>query len=548
MIIKNTKMLNCIAILLSLNLAFGAFPSCTPDNPVTDGTEQPSTPEEPGKDDKPDTPDPGDKPSEPGENPDPSEPSEPETPDDGILRILAIGNSFSQDAVEQYLYQLFDAAGQKVIIGNLYIGGCSLERHWGNTSNGKTDYYYRKVVDGVKNETKNVTLLHGLTDEKWDIISLQQSSGVSGQYASYNPYLPNLIAWLRENAPKKDFKLAWHQTWAYASSSTHSAFPNYGSDQMTMYNAIVDCTQKALNDNKFDLLIPSGTAIQDARTSMLGDSFNRDGYHLEVTYGRYTAACTWFEAISGQSVVGNSYAPETVGDFEKQIAQNAAHLAVQKPYEVTEMVDFQKPYTGTPEFSSPVQIDFGAGSAASPDGWNRVAVSTLSNSIYLKGRDGEWSPLVIEKLDGFTSTYNGVGGEPDKPVTIGGIEYPKSVWADGIMVSGTKGAGDTPAAGVTISGFNSAKSYLLRIVAVRFNGSDDARCSEYTVKGASESEKQSIWTGMKTYDESADFSKYMVEFAGVRPDGDGRIKVSVVGKDTEKAADGHINVLVISEE
>ena len=41
---------------------------------------------------------------------------------DGVIRILAIGNSFSQDAVEQYLYELFDAAGIKVIIGNMYIG------------------------------------------------------------------------------------------------------------------------------------------------------------------------------------------------------------------------------------------------------------------------------------------------------------------------------------------------------------------------------------------------------------------------------------------
>ena len=41
--------------------------------------------------------------------------------DDGVVRILAIGNSFSQDAVEQYLYELFDAAGTKVVIGNMYI-------------------------------------------------------------------------------------------------------------------------------------------------------------------------------------------------------------------------------------------------------------------------------------------------------------------------------------------------------------------------------------------------------------------------------------------
>ncbi len=63
------------------------------------------------------------------------------------LRILAIGNSFSQDSVEQYLWELFDAAGIPVIIGNVYIGGCTLERHFQNTVTGKEDYAYRKVVD-----------------------------------------------------------------------------------------------------------------------------------------------------------------------------------------------------------------------------------------------------------------------------------------------------------------------------------------------------------------------------------------------------------------
>ena len=265
-----------------------------------------------------------------------------ENPSGDIIRILAIGNSFSEDAVEQNLYELFEAAGQKVIIGNLYIGGCTLQRHWKNTFNGKADYRYRKIADGKTTEIRDTTLLYGLLDEPWDIISLQQSSGVSGLWESYEPYLGNLISWLRENAPKKDFKLAWHQTWAYSKDSTHKKFPNYGNDQAKMYNAIVDCVKTLMKEYHFDILIPSGTAIQNARTSSLGDTFNRDGYHLERTYGRYTAACTWFEAISGKSVVGNSYAPASVNALQKEIAQEAAHLAVSKPYEVTPIKDCGK--------------------------------------------------------------------------------------------------------------------------------------------------------------------------------------------------------------
>ena len=59
---------------------------------------------------------------------------EPDKPGDevqlpDVVKILAIGNSFSADAVEQELYGLFAAEGKDVIIGNLYIGGCPLATH-----------------------------------------------------------------------------------------------------------------------------------------------------------------------------------------------------------------------------------------------------------------------------------------------------------------------------------------------------------------------------------------------------------------------------------
>ena len=62
------------------------------------------------------------------DNTDPDKPGDEfQLPD--VVKILAIGNSFSADAVEQELYGLFAAEGKKVIIGNLYIGGCPLATH-----------------------------------------------------------------------------------------------------------------------------------------------------------------------------------------------------------------------------------------------------------------------------------------------------------------------------------------------------------------------------------------------------------------------------------
>lgn len=247
------------------------------------------------------------------------------------LRILAIGNSFSQDSVEQYLWELFDAAGIPVVIGNMYIGGCTLERHFRNTVTGKADYAYRKIVDGVKTNKENTPLKEALSDEPWDYVSFQQASGVSGEYETFEPYLQALIAYVRRRVPATA-QFMWHQTWAYAADATHKEFPRYDRDQMKMYKAIVKASKLVMKNHNLPIIIPSGSAIQNARASSMGDVFNRDGYHLELTHGRYTAACTWFETISGESVVGNPYHPDTITKQTAEICQKAAHAACRSPY------------------------------------------------------------------------------------------------------------------------------------------------------------------------------------------------------------------------
>lgn len=253
------------------------------------------------------------------------------------VRILAIGNSFSQDAVEQYLHELADAEGISTIIGNMFIGGCSLERHVKNARDNAPAYAYRKIgTDGKKRERGKMSLEAVLADEDWDYVSLQQASPFSGMYETYEASLPELIEYVKARLPKKT-KLMLHQTWAYASTSKHSGFKNYNYNQLTMYQAITDAVKKAAKVNKIKIVIPSGTAIQNARTSFIGDHLNRDGHHLDVKIGRYTAACTWFECIFKHNVVGNPYGPEGLDEARKAVAQKAAHAAVKRPYKITDL-------------------------------------------------------------------------------------------------------------------------------------------------------------------------------------------------------------------
>lgn len=253
------------------------------------------------------------------------------------IKILAIGNSFSEDAIEQYLHELADADGIETIIGNLFIGGCSLERHMQCVKGNLPDYRYRKIgVDGVTKETPKCDIARAIADEEWDYVSVQQASHFSGDYTTYQPYLSQLVAYVKAHT-KKDVKIVFHQTWAYAQNSDHGGFKRYGNSQKQMYDAINGALKQVIKDIHPDVIVPSGTAIQNARTSSIGDNMNRDGYHLNLLYGRYTAACTWFQAIFKRSVVGNSYAPDGVTAEQKTIAQKAASAAVKHKFKVTQI-------------------------------------------------------------------------------------------------------------------------------------------------------------------------------------------------------------------
>jgi len=251
------------------------------------------------------------------------------------LRILAIGNSFSVNAVEQNFHGIADADLKCAIIGNMYIGGCSLERHFNNSTADAPAYSYRKInAYGVRTVKGGVSLSQALADEKWDIITFQQASHFSGKSETYEPYLTSLLQYAKARAPQAKFY--FHQTWAYAATSGHWAFPDYNSNQENMYKLIAFASGKACREH-YLTIIPAGTAIQNIRGTFVGDKVNiKDGFHLNEL-GCYTAACTWYETIFGKSVVGNSFAPQFISAEERQAAQKAAHAAVRKPYKITDI-------------------------------------------------------------------------------------------------------------------------------------------------------------------------------------------------------------------
>ncbi len=254
------------------------------------------------------------------------------------IKVLAIGNSFSVDAMQNHLYDILKSADyDQIVLGNLYVGGCSLDQHWGYiNSNSSTYTYYKNDDNGQWVAYDGYQALTALQEETWDIVTVQQASPNSGQSDTFGN-LQNIVNWIDSNKTNSNAKIYWHMTWAYQQNSTHEAFPNYGSNQMTMYNAIVDAARNtAMKVAGIDGIIPAGTAIQNLRTSGLGDTLTADGYHLKDTYGDYTASLTWYRALTGESLDLVTYWPDSVVDYKADIMQVAAR-AVYAPYEVSDL-------------------------------------------------------------------------------------------------------------------------------------------------------------------------------------------------------------------
>ncbi len=261
------------------------------------------------------------------------------------LKILAVGNSFSVDAMQHLYLVAKDAGIENVVLGNLYIGSCSIATHLTKMKSNAADYTFyisddasgNMVIEGTRSAK------YGITYDDWDYITIQQASGSSGLSGTFAD-LQSVIDYINSNKTS-DAEILWHMTWAYQQNSTHSGFANYNNNQTTMYSSIVSVVNELiLSNSDISGVIPSGTAIQNLRTSPLGDTLTRDGYHLSYGIGRYTAALTWLAAITGYDIDKITATPTSYPEVAENLdyIKEAVNNAIENPYEVTASV-----YTST---------------------------------------------------------------------------------------------------------------------------------------------------------------------------------------------------------
>ena len=83
----------------------------------------------------------------------------------------------------EYLPALLDNLGvENVSLARIYVAGCSLERHISMYNNDEAAYQYYRSEAGRNRWVKaarNVSLRQALADGEWDIVVMQQASGLN---------------------------------------------------------------------------------------------------------------------------------------------------------------------------------------------------------------------------------------------------------------------------------------------------------------------------------------------------------------------------------
>lgn len=226
------------------------------------------------------------------------------------MNILAIGNSFSEDAT-RYLHQIARADGENIQVVSLYIGGCSLERHYRNMLSNERAYELQ--YNGQKTGFF-VSLSESLLNREWDVVTIQQQSSRSASKDTFYPYVTDLVAFVRKCVPKANIYL--HQTWAYEDDSKMLFELTPYKSFREMASSIINAYAEVAKDMKADGIIPCGQVMASLLENGI-PKVHRDTFHASFGIGRYALALTWYATLTGRSVLDNTFS-----DFDEYIADS----------------------------------------------------------------------------------------------------------------------------------------------------------------------------------------------------------------------------------
>lgn len=274
--------------------------------------------------------------------------------DPSHLKVLMIGNSFSISCLT-HLPKVAADGGQKLDLGSLYIGGCSLEQHTTNVVAELRDekaagvYRYDRVIDnGPRRIVRDARLTDVLKGVKWDIVTIQQASHLSWRAEASHPWGDELVKTVRACAPQA--KIVVQETWSYTPFDARLAQWKLTADEMSarVEAAVADFAKghglktirmgRAVREWRKRLPVVYGAHsfggdVVGGRSQKPEDQFKRnpdltwsvnsDTFHLNEK-GEYLQALVWAAALWNADLEGLSPHPACVTDDEARLMRQIA--------------------------------------------------------------------------------------------------------------------------------------------------------------------------------------------------------------------------------
>ena len=245
----------------------------------------------------------------------PTEPAE----EAKVLKVLTLGHSLAVDSC--YMINLIAATEgigdyEEIVIGTLYYSGCRLSQHADFLTRNAPEYRLylssTKTPDKAPEAMDAVTMYNALKHDYWDIIVMQSGSGEMGGDKDISGDILTIQNYVNEHKLNPLATFAWHMAWALPADETlldmYPYSPNghketmrkYGFSKENYYNDMIQgVKEKILTDETFQLLIPTGTAMQNAWSSYMEDKDIHRDYAHATDMARAMTAYVWYCKLMG---------------------------------------------------------------------------------------------------------------------------------------------------------------------------------------------------------------------------------------------------------
>ena len=292
------------------------------------------------------------------------------------LKVLVLGHSLAVDTGHM-LALVANAEGYTGLkLATLYHSGCSLTQHVDFLTNNKREYslYVSNSANPAPpTVTPDVTMLEAIRQDNWDVIVMQGGVFELGYDTTYTAsHIQTIQDYVNQNKLNKEAVFVWHMPWSFPTDPVLQAmhphtpnpfitgYVNFNNDRRAFYDAMARCVDTYIMTNDtFVELIPSGTAVENAHSSYMGDwDLHRDYGHAS-DYARLMTSYVWYCKLMGidhleemkQTVIPVKYFRSYTGlqdvqlsEIEINVALESINNALKTPLAVT-----QSQYTEAPE-------------------------------------------------------------------------------------------------------------------------------------------------------------------------------------------------------